>query len=742
MASVRLLTATRSTLREVGPHFVIAPPGAEEEGLAAALAPLRPVPGTLVVLAAAADAAPVLREQLPELALIAAARGADTLLVAASGLAAPGPRGRRPAEQLADLAGLTVVGPDGPVSIEPDGSLRTSGSWWRCPPARRGERLGERWPEAAVTPLPAAPTPTPAPEQPATDPTVTRLPAGYWLTSTPPTHTPPVLHSAAPTPDTLLLVLGQPEHPALPSPHQLATVAATLLPTSPGRLLLSAPWAAPAPLVELAALLAASLDREVHTAIGLPVRSSGGDSAVLLDQRSMPGWEPCLTELTASPGSRTVSPRAWRARPGSWRTVGPALFDAFPGWLLEAVPAGLWLRPAAAVGDRAIRLRRPDPGQPMLIVGSPNAPVPQEVWDHLGELLAELPLLGLPLPALLVTGAMDAESEAVARFSARMYKLRWVAPDLTPPRPTAEPAPVPADPPTLLLTPAPPEPVPTPTEAPATETPPSTDRQALQALLAPHYHRWASRAEQLATRLPSLRSHPGTEDLLPDLVAVLLHHLDSPTPATRAELAEAARSAGPDHPLRPYLNCLAAGLRRLPSHHGAVLLAAPAGPIDLARYAPGAVLTEPAPISGLTSPDVLLDPEDPEPRLEFAIWSTSARRTTVFGDPTDEPAVVFPPNTRFTVLKVEPADFPSHAASSAGTASTSTSTSTSTTANSATPARVLLHEHQNRPTPPTPDRLLAWLARRDAVPVADRRPVANPERYRLTNPLGIPTPTG
>lgn len=112
MSSASPTTANRSTLRRLGPHFVIAPPGAEQHGLAAALAPLPPLPGALVVLAAAADAAPVLRAGLAELARAAAERGADTLVVAASGLAAPGPRGRRPAEQLAalpELTGLTVI---------------------------------------------------------------------------------------------------------------------------------------------------------------------------------------------------------------------------------------------------------------------------------------------------------------------------------------------------------------------------------------------------------------------------------------------------------------------------------------------------------------------------------------------------------------------------------------------------------------------------------------------------------
>ncbi|MEV7026183.1 hypothetical protein, partial [Kitasatospora sp. NPDC093558] len=137
----------RSTLRGVGPHFVIAPPGAEAAGLAAALAPVRAETHCLLVLAAAQDAAPVLRASLPELTRTASGVGADTLVLAASGLATPGPDGRRPSELLAGRTGLTVVAPDAVVSVESDGTLRVAGgSWWRCRPGGGpAEALGERW---------------------------------------------------------------------------------------------------------------------------------------------------------------------------------------------------------------------------------------------------------------------------------------------------------------------------------------------------------------------------------------------------------------------------------------------------------------------------------------------------------------------------------------------------------------------------------------------------------------------
>lgn len=341
----------RATLRAVGPHLVIAPPGAEQAGLAAALDPVRVEPRTLVLLAAAPDAAPVLRASLGELARIADERGADTLVLAASGLAAAAADGRRPAELLARRLGLAVIAPDAVVSVEADGTLLApGGSWWRCRPDGRTEPVGERWPGG---------------------PAISSLRGGgFWVTPTAPAAVPPVLELAAGPLGTLLLVLGEPGGP-LPTAVQLAAAASLVLSTAgEGRLLLSAPWADPLELVELAAVLAASLARQVHAAIGLPLHGATGRGSVHLGPDGAPGWEPYLTELVACPVARSVTAVGWRSHPGGWTPAGPARFHALPGWELEAISAGLWLRPAAATVDRAPRLRRPDPVQPVLVIGA------------------------------------------------------------------------------------------------------------------------------------------------------------------------------------------------------------------------------------------------------------------------------------------------------------------------------------------------------------------------------------
>ncbi|MBD0671212.1 hypothetical protein BU198_10990 [Streptomyces sp. CBMA156] len=268
------------------------------------------------------------------------------------------------------------------------------------------------------------------------------------------------------------------------------------------------------------------------------------------------------------------------------------------------------------------------------------------------------------------------------------------------PEPEPGPEPEPAAPAVTL-------PVAEPAE-PAEPVTPAADRAALVAQLGSAYPRLARRAEDAATRLPALRARTEETDPRPELVAVLLHHGDSSPLADRVELLAAARSDAPGR-YGPYLRCLAAGLRRLPSHYGGVLVAGPAEACDLAAYAPGTVLSERAPLTGLAAPGADLGEGV---GIEFAIWSVGGRRSSAFGEPGDQPTVIFVPGTEFEVVAVEPAD-----------------------PDEGRPARVLLHEIGG--VRPGPDRLRTWLARRDAVAPADRTRPADPSRYALALGAGL-----
>ncbi|MFF2141663.1 hypothetical protein [Kitasatospora sp. NPDC058190] len=217
----------------------------------------------------------------------------------------------------------------------------------------------------------------------------------------------------------------------------------------------------------------------------------------------------------------------------------------------------------------------------------------------------------------------------------------------------------------------------------------------------------------LTSRRNTRGDRPGQDDFKADLVAVLLHHEDSGVPADRAALLAEARG-GAAGPLRPYLACLGSGLRRLPSHHGAVLLGADLTPEALEAFSVGLALVEPGPVAGLASPAAALGTP-----AEFVVWSTTGRRTAAFGDDQEVPQVAFPPGTRFVVVDV-----------------------------AARPARVLLRETTG-PSAAGPDderdrsardRLRAWLERRDKVAPADRRTIARPERFRLAPGVLLPDP--
>ncbi|MFG2914736.1 hypothetical protein ACGF0D_17825 [Kitasatospora sp. NPDC048298] len=825
--------AGAAALHEVGAHFVIAPGNGNGTGAAAlpatltdALTALEAVPGTVTVLAAAPDAQPVLLGRLADLARTAADRNAATLVLAASALAAAPASGPRPAQRIAEIAATSIVAPDGLVTLRPDGTLLTTGatdtepsSWWLFTPDGRTRRLGPVWPlprpdagaargragttaTAAAAPAAAGPAPSPAaPAGPvaaaaaqpaaepvaepasegAADPLMTVLPHGFWFHGGPgPAAVPSPLLRAAAAPGTAVLVVGRPDAPLPPAADiaaittAAASATASARPVLPGadpaELLVSAPWADTAQLVALAGALAVALGHDVRAAVGLPTHTASGWSSRVLGADGAPAWEPWLTELTASIELGRVIASAWRPLPAAFAVSGPALHQApVAGWRLEAVPAGLWLRPDRTPDDRGPRLLDPDPARPTLIAGSADRPAPAEVLAVLEDLASALTEPGAPAPHLLLPGTPSihraptaapaapepltpeapttpapAESHTeppeplTPATAATVTTESTDTPDhgdeqLTPPEPTT-----PQDP---LLAQAPAEGDSEPI-APATATttesttasgspdsaaaprllvPPTgagaagrvstaAERAAFRALLGADFHRYASRAEQAALRMPALRAQ-SRDDLRDDLAAVYLHHTDTGIPVHRAELVEAARrTAGGEGPLAGYLACLGSGLRRLPNHRGAVLLGADVSASVLAQYTRGALLVEPAPVVGTAQAEVV-----PGTDVEFLLWSATGRRTSVIAEDGD-PEVVFPPGTHFLVLDVLPAD-------------------------EDRPARVLLREsvpggagdeaadEQDRA------RLLAWQERRDRIPAERLRASARPERLHLA--LGV-----
>ncbi|MGW5848699.1 hypothetical protein ACWFQ8_12230 [Streptomyces sp. NPDC055254] len=903
---------TGSALWPVGPHLVIAPEEAEP-ALTAALSGQDPLPDAVLVLAAAPDAAPVLRRSLRELVHLATGRGATRLVLAASGLAAPGPDRRRPVETVAAAAGFPVIAPDGVVTVEPDGSVQVTppGTWWLTEPGVPPRPLAPAWPPAvrengaggedegegdngeghegeghegeghegeghegeeverpgrvpSPDTAPLAPQAAPAPPTlseleplealspaagPHTDVPVTEpvdpgagtahveppplappvpvvaespggahgfeiepvgaepgaesrpepravprseprsesrpesrpesgaepghrpVPGGFWLGEVPEG----VEALIGVRPGDLLLGVGSPRRPVLPSADLLDLVREAA--PEPDGLLLTAPWADPAELIGMAVALAARLGRNVRAAVGLPVRTADGhDHATsLLDQRGGATWQPMLVELTASPGHRRVVPSAWLRLPGL-DTLAPAVHrTGSEGWVLETVPAGLWLRPAGRSANPWPRMLRPDPARPVLVVGDRDRAIAPEVWEALPGVLAALPDLGAIAPYGLLVNGKGADG-AAARAWAGANGLDWLGPTSTDSAP-AVPAPAssapatsaPAVPAPVSSAPAVPAPatsvpatsvpaVPAPADedssmpdpaaeaaapppfAASTETAPGAagrstpaalgptgrsrpeDRAALKDLLGPRYHLVASKTELLASRLPALRSTL-QDDLKPDMVAIALYQADTPAPASRADLVATARATEPG-PLTPLLRCLGSGLRRLPGHYGAVMLAAPAEEVPLDQYMPGSVLVEPAPVAAVPACDA-----DLEGSVEFGIWSTTGRRTSLFAGPDAEPEVVFPPGTAFSVLALRPPaddEGPIRVLLREISPAEARPTGRGTTASGAADDRSRERDEQAR------SRLTSWFERRDMLAPQERRSLPDATRFHLS----------
>ncbi|MFF8430622.1 hypothetical protein ACF07Y_36890 [Streptomyces sp. NPDC016566] len=388
---------------------------------------------TLVVLTAAGDAAAVLRGELSEIARIAKERDVTELVLAAPGLAAAGGDGPRPAELLADVLGLTVVAPDGAIALLPDGTLKTKASWWRCAPAQPSTRLGDTWPEPQAVSQEC--------------PVVTEIAGGYWITTAPSERPPGVIGDAGAGASTMTVVVGSPQAPTVHR-DRLAEIVGPLAGRG-AQVVLSAPWAAPAPLYDMTARLTAHLGEEVLVSLGLPMPGGsdgrfaafrslglqGGFAAVYLDADGNPAWEPYLTKLTAWREGRRVVPIGWR-RPFPGATcVGPAVFEAFPGWELEAVPCGLWLRQVPEEGtakDRNVRFRAADHRLPVLMVGAAGRTLPADIWENVGELLSRLPRQEREPLGLMLRGTADTASREAARRTARAFDLELPAPGAKP----------------------------------------------------------------------------------------------------------------------------------------------------------------------------------------------------------------------------------------------------------------------------------------------------------------------
>ncbi|WP_143235388.1 hypothetical protein [Paractinoplanes atraurantiacus] len=177
---------------------------------------------------------------------------------------------------------------------------------------------------------------------------------------------------------------------------------------------------------------------------------------------------------------------------------------------------------------------------------------------------------------------------------------------------------------------------------------PAVDPAAVRETLGRSYDAHARVVARLLSENPGLRAVAGPSTAATaGLVAVRSYLLDE-----NAALNAALRGETPVDETRALLLAVTArhGLVRLPSVFGPVFRNLPADPDVTVSYRPGEELEEP----GFVDVDLVPAAGDGV-AIEFAIWSTSARRVGGLG--AGESAALFPPGSRFSVLAVdEPAD--------------------------------------------------------------------------------------
>lgn len=170
------------------------------------------------------------------------------------------------------------------------------------------------------------------------------------------------------------------------------------------------------------------------------------------------------------------------------------------------------------------------------------------------------------------------------------------------------------------------------------------EREWLRRTLGAEYDAAASAVSRVLSQAPGLRgSRDSAADALADLAAVKLY-----LSGYARQVDQGART-GQVGPHVPFGRCVAAGLRRLPSHRGPAMLRAALGDAEWQWYGARGVLTDWAFCPTLAAGGWRL-----RGNVDFLIWSVTARRTELV-DPAWGRQVIFLPGTSFRVLRVRSA---------------------------------------------------------------------------------------
>ncbi|WP_410611341.1 hypothetical protein [Amycolatopsis sp. lyj-109] len=582
-------------------------------------------------------------------------------------------------EWLSGHLGRTVVASEGPVLAAANGGLfvqaHRSGGWCRFAPGQAPAREGSRHPrpgwesQAVATVVPIG-----------SDSGAEPLPAGVWLRADGDPRWLAVSRARLTRtllcrPDVLTVVLNGQHMPEL----DLAGVG-RFWARLPADVRARACFVHYGPVrlsggTSLGRVLADLLGEEVRLYAGVPAGTADAPQVFTIRPDGSHGWNTFVQLFGYRPGRFGAPDRlAHRAPVPGLPEIAPGVYRYAPDVVLEVVPAGLWVRPAETPGDpEGVRGLPPDTKEPRLFYGAGgSAPasrmlglaqevrerldyqtrlatglrpvgaqaghreLPREVGaspepgaaDHASEVTARLSVPSLPsLGRLLGTEAFVLPSRAAPKMAATKAapKVAAVRAEI------AEP--VPADRPGERAQPVPDEGA---AAIPGTDL--SADRAWLREAWRSAFDTEAGSMMDILARHPRLAGESPVEDALADLVAARLYLAGRTT-----DLDRALRTgpAGPDVRLG---RCVAAGLGRLPSHHGSTTTTLAPTPWQWEFCRAHPVLAE----WGFLN--VLTEPGAGEGDTDLLIWSATGRLTGVLESGEGPGRVVFLPGTRFKVL--------------------------------------------------------------------------------------------
>jgi hypothetical protein len=360
------------------------------------------------------------------------------------GAARSGPDGSPPlAARMADVLGLEVVAPDGPLVVLRRGELFSAGpasAWWQFAPGRSATPVGARFP----APDWQSELPADVGVRSASRLTVTPVPCGIWIRAVggPAADLGDPAYGVPPAPGRVAVIAGRPGEPR-PPVDALADVIAGL-PRRLRRSYVLVPYGPePAREAPIAQRLADGLGADVLATHGLPSYGFDGSLEIpAVDGSGRSTWQPFVSESVYHRGSEPPTRWAWSAPLTDLPEAGPGTFWLADGWVVDVVPSGLQVRPAP-VGPEPHVLRRPVDAEhvDLVVTAGESMPgdVPVPVLAAIGRLARSLPPCTRDRLRMLVTEPADLV-ELVGLAGALALPIRRLTPDGICPVERVEPA--------------------------------------------------------------------------------------------------------------------------------------------------------------------------------------------------------------------------------------------------------------------------------------------------------------